>query len=112
MSGDGENGYRQLVDRTYNLNGRYVRVCSVHFVSGKPSQLYDSTHLDWVPFKNQGYVKKTVTIAGKVERYSRAVERNAKLRRIDITDSEKGLVDEIEGGDEAEIGMLLKQTLL
>ena len=77
MRGDGENGYRQFVDKTDNLNGRYVRVCSVHFVSAKPSQLYDSTHPDWVPFKNLVYVKQTVTIAGKVERYSRAGERNA-----------------------------------
>ena len=33
-------------------NYPYTRVCSDHFVSGKPSQLYEINHEDWAPSQN------------------------------------------------------------
>ncbi|KAJ8930187.1 hypothetical protein NQ314_017051 [Rhamnusium bicolor] len=34
---------------------KYARVCSKHFISGKPASLTDETNPDWVPSKNMGY---------------------------------------------------------
>lgn len=34
---------------------KYVRVCSTHFISGRPSQLYENTHPDWIPSRNVGH---------------------------------------------------------
>ncbi|XP_041362560.1 uncharacterized protein LOC121378453 [Gigantopelta aegis] len=49
------------------------RVCSRHFISGKPSTLYDETNPDWVPSLNLGYKQCTSTDPG--QRYSRLQNR-------------------------------------
>ncbi|XP_046857605.1 uncharacterized protein LOC124451005 [Xenia sp. Carnegie-2017] len=51
----------------------YLRVCSLHFVTGKPSALTDQTNPDWAPSQNLGhtYVEKV-----DVDRYARISERN------------------------------------
>ena len=36
----------------------FYRVCSDHFVNGKPSNLFESNHPDWTPSVNMGYNKK------------------------------------------------------
>ena len=33
----------------------YVRVCSDHFIKGKPASLYDDCHPDWVPSLKLGH---------------------------------------------------------
>ena len=33
------------------------RICSPHFVSGKPAQSWDKFNIDWVPTLNLGYTK-------------------------------------------------------
>ena len=33
----------------------YFRVCSDHFLSGKPCTLYDTTNTDWIPSLNFGH---------------------------------------------------------
>ncbi|XP_063971493.1 uncharacterized protein LOC135158125 [Lytechinus pictus] len=57
----------------------YIRVCSDHFVSGKPAYLYDRTNPDWVPSLKLGHNKVT---PDKVERdsgrYKRAQTRQTK----------------------------------
>ena len=35
--------------------GPGARVCSVHFISGKPAYLFDETNPDWIPTVNMGY---------------------------------------------------------
>ena len=37
---------------------RYDRVCSRHFVSGKPAASWDQYNVDWVPTLNLGHSKK------------------------------------------------------
>ncbi|XP_046860953.1 uncharacterized protein LOC124454191 [Xenia sp. Carnegie-2017] len=56
----------------------YLRVCSLHFVTGKPSALTDQTNPDWAPSQNLGhtYVEKV-----DVDRYARISERNEKRKR-------------------------------
>ncbi|XP_046856171.1 uncharacterized protein LOC124449281 [Xenia sp. Carnegie-2017] len=56
----------------------YLRVCSLHFATGKPSALTDQTNPDWAPSQNLGhtYVEKV-----DVDRYARISERNEKRKR-------------------------------
>ena len=58
----------------------YVRVCSEHFVSGKPSKLYDSTNPDWSPSLNLGHscIKQSDT-----SRHDRASSRAEKRRNVE-----------------------------
>ncbi len=46
------------------------RICSKHFISGKPADLEDETNPDWLPTLNLGYQKHTIS-QGKTERWSR-----------------------------------------
>ncbi|XP_062576036.1 uncharacterized protein LOC134237904 [Saccostrea cucullata] len=55
----------------------YVRICSDHFVTGKPSSLYQDCDPDWAPSKNLGHQKsqpvqptpdRTIRIKGRVEK--------------------------------------------
>ncbi|XP_046862047.1 uncharacterized protein LOC124455458, partial [Xenia sp. Carnegie-2017] len=70
-----------LLYRRADIDGSkctYLRVCSLHFVTGKPSALTDQTNPDWAPSQNLGhtYVEKV-----DVDRYARISERNEKRKR-------------------------------
>lgn len=56
-------------------NYPHTRVCSDHFIGGKPSTLYETTHPDWVPSRNRGHDERKEVEGG---RYARAAERTAK----------------------------------
>ena len=45
-------------------NYEHTRVCSEHFISGKPSSLYQTTHPDWVPTKRLGHNEVKETVGG------------------------------------------------
>ena len=34
-----------------------IRVCSRHFISGKPASLFDELNPDWLPTQNLGHTK-------------------------------------------------------
>ena len=74
------------------------RVCSAHFISGKPSPLLDSTNPDWSPSVNMGYhtCKRTDT-----ERYHRAQKRRRQVAVHDASDSDQSSME--EGEDQAMI---------
>ncbi len=55
-------------------NYPYMRICSDHFINGKPASLYDESNPDWVPSLKLGYGKKRSCLASS--RYERAMERN------------------------------------
>ena len=61
---------------------RNGRVCSRHFVSGKPADLYDETNPDWLPTLNLGHGKKR-TVSGKAstERWERKKARTEAAAR-------------------------------
>ena len=61
-------------------NYPYTRVCSDHFISGRPSSLYASTCNDWVPSLNDSAVDES-SVAVTLARQSRAEER-ARKRQI------------------------------
>ncbi|XP_022808109.1 uncharacterized protein LOC111345105 [Stylophora pistillata] len=58
----------------------FVRVCSDHFISGKPSSIYDKDNPDWAPSQKLGYDCNKVKESSQ-ERYNRAQERVEKRRR-------------------------------
>ena len=62
----------------------YTRVCSRHFVTGEPSDLYDETNPDWAPSRYLGGAPEPAPAAE--ERYRRTVERKGKRRQIDACD--------------------------
>ena len=65
-------------------NYKHTWVCSDHFISGKPSPLYNSANPDWIPSLNLGYTDGT-TGPDEVG-YKRAQERAAKCRRVNEDD--------------------------
>ena len=52
------------------------RVCSNHFVSGKPANLTDRTSCDWLPTTLLGHTKTLPPTKAHSERYERAQRRN------------------------------------
>ena len=53
-------------------------MCSDHFISGKPSLLYDSNNPDWVPSQNLGYGQA----CGDTTRYERVTSRHMKRKEL------------------------------
>ena len=81
-------------------NYQYTRVCSDHFISGCPSQLYDTTNPDWVPSINLGYVRTTSGSATSNAWYSRALMRASKRQRVCQSDED---VDEVEQNQQDDV---------
>ena len=52
------------------------RICSNHFVSGKPADLTDCTNCDWLPTTLLGHTKTLPPTKAHSERYERAQRRN------------------------------------
>ena len=61
------------------------RICSKHFVSGRPAKRTDETTIDWLPTLHMGHEKRKQTAAdtsSRLERYDRARRRsNARLQQ-------------------------------
>jgi len=74
-------------------NYPYTRVCSDHFVCGKPAPLYDKQNQDWDPSQHLGYQRLDQGNNGG-ERASRALIRASRKRTR----------DELEGESVAETG--------
>ena len=56
------------------------RICSRHFVSGKPAYLYDESNPDWLPSLHLGHSKKAESKIESTERCERRVARNEARR--------------------------------
>ena len=58
------------------------RICSRHFISGKPAYLYDEANPDWLPTLHLGYAKKKANLSKKsaerLERKNEGEERSCK----------------------------------
>ena len=78
----------------------YVRVCSDHFLSGKPSPLYDTTNPDWVSSPKLGHNNCS---SADTSRHDRASARAVKRRKVQeaVDDDEEGEVLIIEQEEEA-----------
>ena len=63
------------INRVVWTPGPGARVCSAHFIHGKPAALFDEANPDWIPTCNLGYnLKKADT-----ERFERALKRRRVL---------------------------------
>ena len=71
------------------------RVCSEHFISGSPSQLYDQNNPDWAPCLKLGYEQETTTC---IKRY----EQTERRRRLCLRESTDIVVTD-ELGDDNEV---------
>ena len=68
----------------------YVRVCSDHFSSGKPSPLYDTTNPDWVSSPKLGHNNCSSADTSRHDRASaRAVKRRKVQEAVDDDDEER-----------------------
>lgn len=59
-------------------NYHHIRICSDHFISGKPADLYNSTSPDWIPSLSLGHNQAQQVDAS---RHIRTAERNAKRKK-------------------------------
>ncbi|KAJ8271078.1 hypothetical protein GJAV_G00122490 [Gymnothorax javanicus] len=61
------------------------RVCSDHFVQGRPSYLHDSKNPDWAPSLKLGYIRYACRKTGREESDSVSSRRQpAKVRRASV----------------------------
>ncbi|XP_037502369.1 uncharacterized protein LOC119390309 isoform X1 [Rhipicephalus sanguineus] len=72
--------FRRLNRGYINTNATHYKVCSEHFVSGRPSYLMDVTNPDWAPSLHLGYDRNS---AAKSEaRHQRRCKRAATSKEI------------------------------
>ena len=65
-----------------NVNALHHIVCSVHFLSGKPTALFETSNVDWVPSLNMGYGDVETSTARVVAAYNRAARRLSGKRKF------------------------------
>ena len=58
-----------------------ARICSRHFICGRPASLYDELNPDWLPTQNLGHNKRNESVLS-TERYTR---RKARLARAQVS---------------------------
>ena len=59
-----------------DLDRNDYRICSNHFVLGKPADLTDCTNCDWLPTTLLGHTKILPPTKAHSERYERVQRRN------------------------------------
>ena len=93
------------IHRDVNKKIEYWRVCSNHFFSGKPSNLIDRDHPDWIPTLNLGHTTSTsASSTSKKERYDRVKMRREAKKEIQASngdDSDDDRVCDIEFEEES-----------
>ncbi|KAJ8970894.1 hypothetical protein NQ314_000981, partial [Rhamnusium bicolor] len=81
---------------------KYGRVCSKHFLTGKPSSLNDENNPDWVPSKGMGYTTIAISMQSKgLERYKRKkrAERILESTSIEPPEDLNQAIDVEEPGE-------------
>ena len=79
-------------DDLIELKLQNERVCSRHFISGKPAQSWDKFNIDWVPTLNLGHTKNTNTIENMEASVTRA-ERAKRRRQSTIEQQEQEVAE-------------------
>ncbi|KAI0226639.1 hypothetical protein LSAT2_022928 [Lamellibrachia satsuma] len=76
------------------MPSKYTRICSEHFITGKPAALYDTSSPDWTPSLRLGYPTSTTTGTLPTLRYARKKHRHERKRAyaaaealLDLNDS-------------------------
>ncbi|XP_041347065.1 uncharacterized protein LOC121366856 [Gigantopelta aegis] len=82
----------------------YFRICSLHFINGKPSALYDKTNPDWAPTLHLGHDKfKLTTGKENSSRHERIIGRTTKRKRTEAAQSLLSLQDVIVEDQSTEV---------
>ena len=79
-----------------NQEANHHRVCSDHFVSGKASALFETSHVDWVPSLKMGYGNEeeaTSRSFAAIDRVKRRQERKRKLNDSMVSNPEPPTID-------------------
>ena len=70
-----------------NVNALHHIVCSVHVFSGKPTALFETSNVDWVPSLNMGYGDVETSTARVVAASNRAARRLSGKRKFERASS-------------------------
>ena len=70
-----------------NANALHHIVCSVHFLSGKPTALFETSNVDWVPSLNMGYGDVETSTARVVAASNRAARKRSGKRKFERASS-------------------------
>ena len=84
-------GYLAAISRE-GLRGTRIlendRICSRHFISGKPAYLYDDANPDWLPSLHLGHAKRKPELQTKAtERWDRRKARSERAKEIEAAQS-------------------------
>ncbi|KAL7298197.1 hypothetical protein TKK_0009192 [Trichogramma kaykai] len=91
----------------------YFKVCSNHFISGKPADILDINSPDWAPCQNLGYtVGHTLKKKETLDLHNRAIER-AKKKEVNLLESANGKVEctSEEFNDNNSIGLICEDEI-
>ena len=82
-------GYLAAISRAdlTECGSENIRVCSRHFISGKPASLFDETSPDWLPTQNLGHPINVSLVSE--ERYERSKARRERRSVILATSQEE-----------------------
>jgi len=87
------------------------RICSRHFISGKPAYLYDEANPDWLPTLHLGHAKKrSKSSKDTTERWERNKARREAAKEMEVAQSLL-LLGETEDTTEIETGVAVQTDL-
>ena len=106
------NGFLSAISRE-DLSDKIItndRICSTHFISGKPAYLFDVTNPDWLPTLNLDHLKRKApepTSELRWERVKRKRERQIEMMSSCGSESielpeEKESVEQVEESESVE----------
>ena len=81
------NGYLAAISREdidpKSIEEHDYRICSGHFVLGKPAKLYETNSPNWLPTLHLGHTKQSAQTSVTVERYERFTERHRRKELLE-----------------------------
>ena len=85
-----------------------ARVCSRHFISGKPASLHEELHPDWLPTQNLGHSKVSQKrVAVCEERYER---KRARTSNVQESATDTSVISEQKGPEDNLLSVVEIQT--
>lgn len=86
LSSERRSSWIAAIRRADWMPNKLTRVCSEHFVSGKPAQLHDRANPDWKPHLSMGYTTSRERIPDEA-RYQRQIARRARATSVQSTEA-------------------------
>ena len=88
LSTERRNKWFSVIRRSdINVYALHHIVCSVHFLSGKPAALFETSNVDWVPSLNMGYGDVETSTTRVVSASNRAARRLSGKRKFERVSS-------------------------